>query len=225
MVTYRCQIAPGIVVQDLGHELVICDEARAVVHRVDGPAATALRLVLGAEGAPVEVVVDDATTALIDAGVLIDLDAATTEQVSRRRMIALGAAAAGAIGLVTMALPGAAAAASGDGPEPGPADPVVGPTRTGVEYPDFTATNPETTVGVRWTQVDAGLGGGSFTFQVTISGPNIATFVVSGLASGSAYTSIPVPGWQINETITISFFTTSLQNNIPGTARTVERLE
>jgi hypothetical protein len=222
------RIVPGLVTkeQDQDQEMLVCDTDSAVVHRVSGDTAAVLRQVLATGGGPVAFENDGITSGLVEAGVLVAVDA-PAGFVSRRSLVST-AAAVGPIGIVALALPGAAAASSADDPDPSAleSDPVVVTTLTRISYP---ADNPvagtgDSNIEVRWLQF-TGTGGGAFTFQVSIIG-NAANSQVSetrtNLASNTTHT-IFIANWADGEQITVTYVTTSLRNNVTGQNRTTTR--
>jgi hypothetical protein len=159
------RILPGLVTEEIGQEILVCDTDLAVVHRVSGPAADVLRQVLASGGAPAALQNDDVTSGLVAAGVLVAVDA-PAELVSRRSFVG-AAAAVGAFGIVTLALPRAAAASSSiEGAGGGGATPP--PTSTGREGPfSFTVfSNDPTEVRLEWETIQ---GQPSFTYSYTIT--------------------------------------------------------
>jgi len=220
------RIVPGLVTEEIGQEILVCDTDLAVVHRVSGPAADVLRQVLATGGAPVALESDDITSGLVTAGVLVAADA-PADLVSRRSFVS-AAAAVGAIGIVTLALPRAAAASSGDSNSDllaGTDTFTVFVADFGFEYPTRDQSIPRDDrpdyIGVLWNQATEQEGGGPFIFKVTITGPIDNTVVVENLASlppgTGSYTAIFVPGWTTGETINVAFTTTSLVTQVSGT--------
>jgi hypothetical protein len=104
------RIVPGLVTEEIGREILVCDADLALVHRVSGRAADVLRQVLANRGEPAALESDDITSGLVAAGVLVAAGA-PGDLVSRRSFVN-AAAAVGAMGIVTLALPRAAAASS-----------------------------------------------------------------------------------------------------------------
>jgi len=89
-------------VEAIGDELIVLDQSGAVVHRVAGDAASALRFVVDGIDVPAEL--DGPLESLIDAGVV------ERDGLSRRRLLL--AAGAGAAGITTFALAAPTASAS-----------------------------------------------------------------------------------------------------------------
>jgi hypothetical protein len=223
------RILPGLVTEEIGQEILVCDTDLAVVHRVSGPAADVLRQVLATGGEPVALEGDDITSGLVAAGVLVSAEV-PADLVSRRSFVS-AAAAVGAIGIVTLALPRAAAASSTVDPSlvppppPPEPDPVVQGFRTQITYPDLDAPENELdrTARVFWGQTPAGSGGGAFTYQVTITGSlNSFNPIVRTFSSG-VQNSVFIPEWKVGETITGVFVTTSLATPVSGDTRTTMR--
>jgi hypothetical protein len=173
-------ILPGLVTEEIGQEILVCDTDLAVVHRVSGPAADVLRQVLANRGAPAALESDDITSGLVAAGVLIAADA-PGDLVSRRSFVS-AAAAVGAIGIVTLALPRAAAASSGDGTSGFVAlDPFVESTGSEGSFSVLVDVLPSgSDVDIRW-RTAAGAAPFSYDYRITSNG----TLLASGTLTSS----------------------------------------
>jgi len=223
------RILPGLVTEEIGQEILVCDTDLAVVHRVSGPAADVLRQVLATGGGPAALESDDITSGLVAAGVLVAADA-PADLVSRRSFVS-AAAAVGAMGIVTLALPRAAAASSVVDPSlvppSPPPDPVVASANTQIQYPASVGTFSQGVAGenvqVRWTEVS---GETSFNFQVTIRplfGNSFETIVSSAIQSGDSYTTFYVPGLKVGDFLEVLFVTVGLISNVTGEERIARR--
>jgi len=228
------RILPGLVTEEIGQEILVCDTDLAVVHRVSGPAADVLRQVLANRGAPAALESDDITSGLVTAGVLVSADA-PADDVTRRSFVR-AAAAVGAMGIVTLALPRAAAASSGnvDGFNSS-ATPLVfvsvDPDNTGIDYPGFAANENDDvrTVALRWVEKTAATGGGPFAFNVRITGSNspdsFVPFTLTGLPSSPrapatrVETQVTIPGWEAGESLTVDFVTRNVDPRVSGSSR------
>jgi len=102
-------LASGVVVEDLGSDLMVMVPGSSTVLTLSGRAADVVRTVQS--GSPI--VTTAVVTDLIHAGVL------ETTGLSRRGLVKAGAIGAGA-GIAVMAMPGIAAASSDPGTNPGP---------------------------------------------------------------------------------------------------------
>jgi hypothetical protein len=224
------RIVPGLVTEEIGQEILVCDTDLAVVHRVSGPAADVLRQVLASGGAPVALESDDITSGLVAAGVLVAADA-PGDLVSRRSFVG-AAAAVGAMGIVTLALPRAAAASSNIDPNnslPPEPDPLINASLTQNQYPasagEFTTGTAGENIQVRWTDIP---GEKSFFFRVLIEPAfgqgTFATVEATNIPSGSSYTNFFVPGFEVENVARVRFFTIGLISNVTGEARIAERL-
>jgi hypothetical protein len=223
------RIVPGLVTEEIGQEILVCDTDLAVVHRVSGPAADLLRQVLATGGAPAALQDDDITAGLVAAGVLVAADA-PAELVSRRSFVG-AAAAVGAFGIVTLALPRAAAASSGDETTP-PPEPTVStvadPNRTQIQYPsddgNFTLGRDVENIDVRWRE--ASENPSPFSWRVTVTPTDGATFAAvtsETFAAGPAYRTVYVPGWLAGERATVTFFSVDLDPSVVFVASTFPR--
>jgi len=175
------RIVPGLVTEEIGQEILVCDTDLALVHRVSGPAADVLRQVLATGGEPVALESDDITSGLVAAGVLVAAGA-PGDLVSRRSFVS-GAAAVGAIGIVTLALPRAAAASSVVEPSGGGGGPTTPPESTGVEgdFSVLTSSGANTPVELRWRSLTV-----PFTYTYVITRDSDGAVLASGsLNSGS----------------------------------------
>jgi hypothetical protein len=101
VVSGRLRVVPGVVVEELGGNLMVMVPGLSGVLTLSGESARVLRQVQAGEA----VVSHDAVSELIDRGVLQE------KAMSRRGLIKAGAVGAGA-GIAVMAMPGVAAAAS-----------------------------------------------------------------------------------------------------------------
>lgn len=102
MKSARFRLAQGVVVEDVGNDLIVMVPGSTEVLSVSGVAATVVRKIQSGETVPVTAVTDE----LAKAGVL------ESSTLSRRGLIKAGAIGAGA-GIAVLAMPTVAAASSG----------------------------------------------------------------------------------------------------------------
>jgi hypothetical protein len=103
----RCEVRAGLRFEHVGHEVVVLDASGGTVHRLDGEAAEALRLVLADEAVPAHL--EGAVDGLRDASIVEE-----PSGWSRRKALLAGGVgvATAATGFFSMALPAAALASS-----------------------------------------------------------------------------------------------------------------
>ncbi|HWJ63227.1 MAG TPA: hypothetical protein VNS19_14750, partial [Acidimicrobiales bacterium] len=174
-------VAPGLIVEAVGDELLVCAPDGGEVHRLAGPARGTFEAV--ASGAPAT---DQPALHALEA---LGLVASTRSSLTRRQLLVGAATTLGAVGIATVILPDAAAAASSftggtdDGtPAPGASEPTTTtaqPTTTTTEAAPTTTTTsaPPTTTTTAAPTTTTTTPGGTLNGGGTITG--LGTFVDS----------------------------------------------